>query len=204
MKRSFFVQSMMVGVTALSMISCGATPRETAFFQRVTGALCDKFFATTTDEQRKNINFGFFFGASPAECKAVNDEQLGDQFARSLANRNFDPVAADACIVAIDKLSPDDVKKALAANLSASNFGNDQTLANNAKATLGYANYTCVTEQGACIAEAACNLSTPAGACFILKLAPSKDATVRTNEQTAAAAPTGAGFNCGSVFSFLN
>lgn len=189
---------MILAFTGVAVMSCSGT-RETAFFTRVSGAICDKIFSSTTEQQRKDLNLGFYYGTSPGECKAVYDEVAGDAFARSTANRNFDDTAAQACAQAVEKLTADEIKKALAASISAQNYGGDQTRAEAARTTLGFPMASCFTMQGSCFAEAACNLATPAGPCAIYKLAPYKDPATRSDELTAASQAANVNFGCGPV-----
>jgi hypothetical protein len=192
----------LAALTLTIFASCGVVPKEVNYYLRQFGAMCDLVFkdGCLTPQQRSELQVGFYFGSNAAECRAVYDEVLADSAARStFANRNLDETQANACVEAVTKLTCDDLKK-MFSNLMTipSAYDGDMTLAKNARTALGFPDgYKCVTEQGNCLAEPACNLTIPTGPCATFKVAPKKDPTLKAKEITDNAAPGAANAGCG-------
>jgi hypothetical protein len=166
--------------------------------------ICDLIYKQNclTDQQRTQLQVGFYMGTSVADCKAAYDEAFVETAVRAgFANRSLDDTAANACLDALTKFTCDDTKKVLA-NATAGNYS-DPKHAEAARTLLGYPQgYTCTTMQGNCLAEPACNLNTVAGACAAYKIAPLKDTTAKAVEATDAAAAVSVVpvQNCGTSF----
>jgi hypothetical protein len=203
MKRSSMAKIGLAALMAGTVISCGATPKEVNFYMQQIGALCDLIHkpGCLTADQLSQLQTGLYFGQNAGDCRAVYDvAQIDSAVRATFANRNYDDTSGNTCISAVQKLTCDDLKKMLSNLLTAGNYGMDDTLAKNARTSLGYPDpYACRTMAGNCLAEPACNLSIPAGPCAKFKFAPLKDPTLKQKEATDAADPKNADSNCGQA-----
>jgi len=172
---------------AIVGLSCGATPKEVAFFRDVFRQRCSQIYKCLSADQRGKLDLGFYIGTSEADCAAVNGESAAEEVVRgaglyqtggnngrsvSFGNATLSDTQARTCLDAVQKLTCDDVRK-----LISMSFPSESSRDKDARTVLQVSeSFSCFTNPGqACKTDAMCQLGTVTGACFAPKLFPIKD-----------------------------
>jgi len=175
--------------------ACGGS-KEVAFVTRITAKRCALAYDSTMTDIRQKVDLKFYVGLDQGDCNQIGDAQpVGELGAAALfSDRNYNDVEGQKCLAEIEKLTVDDLKKAV--QLAYTGTNDDDV---NARTLLGYAmTLKPITDQGACVPEKVFTLGMPGQPCYISTVAPLKNLTTQANlDKDAADANKAPGIFCG-------